>query len=274
MAINLAEKYEKRLVDKFYVDSVILGKTNRDYSWDGVKSINVYTILTQDVGNYDRTATSNRYGTPTEVEDDKQILTITQDKANSMVVDKGNNTEQMMIKNAGRVASRQIREKYIPWFDKYCLTKWNTERGDKTTNATLSKTNIVEAIGEHVTKLLNIGASLDDAYCYIGATHFGKLVLAPEYTGLEGLGTKAVDKGVVTQVRGLKIVAVPDNYLPSGVNFLTVKKSAVVAPLKIRDMNLHANPPGYSGHLLEFRWLCDAFVLETKKKAVIASCTS
>ena len=36
MAINLATKYSKKVADKFYVDSVVVGHTNRDYDWDGV----------------------------------------------------------------------------------------------------------------------------------------------------------------------------------------------------------------------------------------------
>lgn len=34
--INLADKYSQKIVDKFYTESVILGKTSKDYNWDGV----------------------------------------------------------------------------------------------------------------------------------------------------------------------------------------------------------------------------------------------
>lgn len=35
--INLATKYSSRVVDKFYLDSVVLGKTSKAYDWDGVE---------------------------------------------------------------------------------------------------------------------------------------------------------------------------------------------------------------------------------------------
>ena len=35
--INLATKYSPKVVDKFYLDSVVLGKTSKEYDWDGVE---------------------------------------------------------------------------------------------------------------------------------------------------------------------------------------------------------------------------------------------
>ena len=35
--INLATKYSPKVVDQFYLDSVVLGKTSKEYDWDGVK---------------------------------------------------------------------------------------------------------------------------------------------------------------------------------------------------------------------------------------------
>ena len=107
MAINLAEKYSKKVADKFYQESVIAGRTNKDYDFDGVKSIKVYTIVTQDPGDYTRNGTS-RYGTPTDVQDTIQTLTITQDTSVSMVVDKGDNKQQELIKNAGKVLALDL----------------------------------------------------------------------------------------------------------------------------------------------------------------------
>lgn len=283
MAINLADKYSKKIVDKFYTDSVVLGKTSQEYDWDGVKSIKVWTINTYDPVDYARPgqgtnalypASLSRYGQTQEVEDTIQTMTITQDKAVSLSVDKGNNTQQMLIKNAGIVMAREVREKFIPMFDKYVIAQANTNAGTATVHASLTKATIVEAIGDHVTALMNAETNPSDAYCFIGATNFGKLVNAPEFLNLEKLGEKALDKGVVGRVRGLAIVPVPDSYLPTGVNFLTWKKQCVLAPTQIKDMKVHQDPPGLSGALLEVRWLYDAFVLTAKNKGVIADRTT
>ena len=270
MAINLAEKYSKKVADKFYQESVIAGRTSKDYDFDGVKSIKVYTIVTQDPGDYTRSGTS-RYGTPTDVEDTIQTLTITQDKSVSMVVDKGNNKQQELIKNAGKVLALELREKFVPMVDKYALDKWNAGRGAYTVkSATLTKNNVVEEIGKHITLFGNNSVAIDDVSCYIGWTNFGFLVNSPEFLNLEKLGEKAVAKGKVGEVRGMSIVPVPDSYLPSGVEFMSVKKSSVLLPFQIKETKVHEDAPGISGALMEIRYLYDAFVLDAKKDGVIA----
>lgn len=277
MAINLAEKYSPKVVEKFYKESVILGKTSKKYDWDGVKSVKVWTITTVAPTDYNRTAqvgTASRYGATTEVQDTIQTMEITQDKSVSLSVDKGNNTQQMLIKNAGIVMNHELREQFIPMFDKYALSEWADKAGTETVQATITKANIVEEISNHITALTNAYTNTDNAYCYIGASNYAKLVLSPEFLHLYKLGNEALENGVVGKVRGLKIVQIPDDYLPTGVNFLTVKSECVLAPTQIKDMKVHQDPPGLSGALLEVRWLYDAFVLDTKNKGVVVCRTS
>lgn len=284
MAINLAEKYSPKVVSKFYQESVILGKTSKKYDWDGVKSVKVWTINTVAPTDYARSRKisdstkdyqiASRYGETYEVEDTIQTMTITQDKSVSLSVDKGNNTQQMLIKNAGIVMNHEMREQFIPMFDKYVLGVYAQNAGTTTVHATLTDENIVEAISDHVTALTNALTNTENAYCFIGATNYAKLVLSKEFLHLYGLGNKALEKGVVGSVRELKIVPIPDSYLPEGVNFLTFKSECVLAPTQIKDMKVHQDPPGLSGALLEVRWLFDAFVLETKNKGVIVDKTS
>lgn len=277
MAINLADKHSKKVAEAFYQESVILGKTSKEYDWDGVKSINVKTITTVAPGDYTRSGTS-RYGTPTEVQDTNQIMTITQDKSVSLTVDKGNNKQQMMIKNAGKVMKLELREQFIPMFDKYALKQWASFTGIQSkVDASLTKSNIVEAISDGVTALANKSVPLTNTYCFIGATLYGKLVMSPEFLNLDKLGQKALGKGVVGEVRGLKIVPVPDSYMPAGTpnttkaNFVIVYEKSVLAPTQIKDMKIHKDAPGISGALLEVRWLYDAFVLDAKKDGVYVS---
>ena len=283
MAINLAEKYSSKVEERYYLDSIVAGKTSKAYDWDGVKTIKVYDIETYEPNDYTRSG-SNRYGEPQEVQDTLQIMTITQDKSNALTVDKGNNTQQMMIKNAGKVANRQIRERYVPMLDKYCLNAWanfkhtdTEEEGGKVyqplsgVDASLTKSNIVERIVAGETAMINEKVPMTNCYLYIGATDFAKLTLSPEFLNLEKLGQKAVEKGKVGEVHDLSVVRVPDSYLPEGVNFMIVKKDAVLAPVQIKDMKLHQDPPGLSGHLLEFRWIFDAFVLKNKACGIYVS---
>ena len=317
MAINLAEKYSKKIVDKFYTDSVILGKTSKEYDWDGVKSIKVWTINTVAPGDYgrsnqfsanvlDKESTPNslqvasmasRYGATYEVEDTVQTMQITQDKAVSLSVDKGNNTQQMLIKNAGVVMARELREQFVPMFDKYALARWSgqmstapswasniTAKADGTT--ALDKSTIVSKIFDGVTAIRNAGATIDDAYLYIGETLYAQLLLSTEFINYQNpaFGKQNLENGVMGKIRGVQVVPVPDSYLlkTSGavvnnanltedINFMIVKKSCVLTPTQIKDAKVHQDPPGLSGALLEVRWLYDAFALETKGKGIYVS---
>ena len=297
--INLAEKYSPKVVDKFYKDSVILGKSNKEYDWDGVKSVKVWTINTYAPTDYSKPANDNaitgahaRYGSTYEVADTIQTMTLTRDRAVSLSVDKGNNTEQMLIKNAGKVMSLELREQFVPEFDKYALARYSglmttapswanlvTVVADGT--ADLSKSTIVGKISDGVTALRNNLANVDDCYCYIGETEFANLLLSPEFINYNNptFATRNLEKGVMGKVRGVEIVPVPDSYLTTtgnpnltaNVHFIIVKKESVIVPTKIKDMKVHSDPVGISGALLEVRWLYDAFVLDTKAKGIYVS---
>ena len=293
--INLADKYSKRIVDKFYTDSVILGKTSNEYDWDGVQSIKVWTINTYAPTDYGKPANDNaitgahaRYGATYEVADTVQVMSLTQDKGVSLSVDKGNNSEQMLVKNSGIVMARELREQFVPMFDKYSLARWSgmmttapswASMISSATDATVTKANIVELISNGITAIRNQGADVADAYCYIGETNFAKLLLSPEFLNIEKLGERNLERGVMGKVRGLQIVPVPDSYLNAtgntnltgDINFMIVKKSAILAPTKIKDAKVHSDPVGISGALLEVRWLYDAFALETKAKGIYVS---
>ena len=275
--INLATKYSPKVVDKFYLDSVVLGKTSKEYDWDGVNSVKVWTINTYDPTDYNRPANDNeisgqhkRYGSTYEVADTVQTMTLSQDKAVSLSVDKGNNTQQMLIKNAGKVMALEMREKFVPMFDKYCLSVWGNPAncGTVTELASPSKSNIVDAVSAHVTALRNKFATVDDAYCFIGESNYALLLLAQEFINYNNpaFAPQHLEKGVMGKLRGLQIVPVPDSYFTdTNINFVTAKRSAILAPTKIKDMKVHTDPVGISGALLEIRWLYDAFVLNTKK---------
>ena len=273
MAINLTTKYAKKTVDKFYQESVIAGWTNKDYTFDGTKSIVVSTIKTEVPGDYTRSGTS-RYGTPTYVQDTIQTLTITQDKSVSLVVDKGDAKQQTIVKNSGKVLGLEIREQFVPMTDKYALSKWNAGRGSNIVLASPTKANIVGAVCDVTKEYGNKSIKLDGVMVYVGWTNFARLLQAPEFLNLEKLGVKALENGALGMLFGAKIKPIPDTYLPEGVNFLAVNKKSVLLPFQIKEQKVHIDPPGISGALMEVRYLYDAFVLDTLKDGIIACTTA
>ena len=74
--------------------------------------------------------------------------------------------------------------------------------------------------------------------------------------------------GVIGLLDGCKVIKVPANRLPADFGFMIAHPCATVAPTKLEQYNVHRNPPGISGYLLEGRVCYDAFVLDNKAKAI------
>lgn len=273
MAINLASKYSDKIVAAYYANSFISNANiNNEYDFAGVKSVTIYTPTTVDLGNYNRAATSNRFGTPTEMQDTIQELTLSQDKGYSITIDRGNNEDQMLTKEAGKMMSIQTREKVVPMMDKYTLGQWITNAGT-TKQVTPSKENIVDLIFTAATQLDNDLVNADGRVMYITASNYNFLRTSSEFLAVDNLAIKALSRGMVGEIADMKVIKVPDSYL-TGAHFLITQKQAVLRPVKIKQARILKDVPGLDGALLEARYYYDAFVLDTLNKGVYAGTTA
>lgn len=267
MAINYNEKAANELVQKASLKSSVLhGVLNDNFDFVGVKTVKVMTVTTQPMNDYTREG-ANRYGTPAELQDTVQELTLNQDKSFAVTIDKGNLKDQGNLKKAEDVIELQIQEQALPLYDTYCLGKLAAGAGGSKT-AALTKSNIIDAITDGTAALDDAEFSDEGRTLLISAKAFKVLKISDEFTKLEPLGTKAIGKGVVGQIDGMKVVKVPSSRMPAGVGFIIVHRSAATAPKKLADTKIHQDPPGISGNLLEGRWYYDCFVLEARNKGV------
>lgn len=273
MAINLAAKYSDKIAQVYTASSFIAGKTSNEWDFSGVKSIKIYTPQTVDLVDYTRSG-SNRYGTPVEMQDTVQEMTMSQDKSFSITIDKGNNNEQLLIKNAGKMLKLQIDERVVPLVDKYAFSRFIALAGKVAGIAKPTKATIISAISD-------AGAHLDDnsvpegnRYLYITTEMYNMLRQSGEFLNIESLGQKALEKGVVGEVMGFKVVKVPTSYLPANAYFIAIHKNSAIVPYKIRDAKVHEDPPGISGALLEGRNNYDAFVVGARANGVYAAVAS
>ncbi len=270
MAINLATKYSDKIAEAFSHASYVRGKVSSEYDLSGVKSIKIYTPVTVDENDYQRSGV-NRYGTPQEMQDTVQELTMTQDKSFSLTIDKGNNEDQMNIKGAGRMMQLQLREKSTPAADKYALNRFAALAGKvMTVSAKPTKSNIVSTI-------FDMGQIMDDAqvpeenrYLYMTAEMYKLVNISDEFISIDKLGEKSISRGECGEVDNFRIIKVPTGYLPANCFMLATYKGSVLMPYKIQDAKIHQDPPGLSGNLLEGRHYYDAFVLGAKCMGVVA----
>ena len=269
MAINLATKYSPKIVERYKTKSLTeIPGMCKDYDWQGVKSVKVYSLTPEELEDYTRSG-SNRYGEIKDVQDTVQEMTVTKDRSISLVIDKGDNTEQMAIKETGKVTAMQNDEVFYPEFDKYKLAVWGATTNTTGTAAALTTTNIYE-------KFLAGNEFLDEnkvpgtgRVSFMTPKAYNLLKRCSEFVKQSETGQKMINSGHVGEVDGVQIIKVPSTYMPKNTPFIIMHPSCTVAPLKMQDINLHLNPPGISGHQIDMRWIYDCFVFDAKKNGIV-----
>ena len=268
MAINLHDKYAKEIQTEFKRESLVTGMLSNAYDFTGVKTVKISTPITVPMGDYSRSG-SNRYGTPTEMQDIIQEMTLTQDKSFSMTIDKGNNSDQNAVKEAGKMLALQIAEQAVPIMDKYCFKTLAHKAGKIVGNNTaLSKSNICSRISEGTAFMDNAEVPDENRTLYVTPEKYAMLRLSEEFQSADKLIEKSLSKGQVGTYDGMKVIKVPKSRWPENVNFIIVHKSAGCAPVKLNDTKVHRDPPGISGNLLEGRQYYDLFVFGAKCNGV------
>ncbi|MCD7034313.1 N4-gp56 family major capsid protein [Metabacillus sp. GX 13764] len=272
MAVNLASKYSSKVDERFKLKSYTEKNVHQEYDWDGVKTINVYSIATSPMNNYTRTG-SGRYGTPAELDDTVATYTLTQDRSFSFTIDRGNKADQMNVKEAGKALARQISEVVVPEIDMYRIGKYAAAAAAN--GGTPTATNITAS--NAYTSFLQGQAYLDDnkvpvesRLCYVTPAYHNFLKLDPSFIKASDMAQEMLVKGQVGEVDGVAIIKMPTPYFPAKTPFILTHKSAMCAPKKLEDYKTHDNPPGINGWLVEGRIYYDAFIMDSKKKAVYA----
>ena len=120
--IHLGEKYREALLEGFREKSYTESSFSHalDQTFSGVRTVHVMSLKTEPLQDYNRNVSvgsGSRYGETTEVGDFVQTFTMTQDKALSLSVDKGNNAEQFNVKKAGAIMAAERDEHIVPVYN-------------------------------------------------------------------------------------------------------------------------------------------------------------
>ena len=266
---NLASKYSKTVDERFYKESQAAMALNNDYKFTGVKTVNVYSIPVVGLTDYTRSGT-NRYGTPEDLGNNVQALTITQDKAWTFIIDKADKLQSEMVQDAGKACARQIREVLVPHYDTYVfktLAKAAFDKGNTdATNPT--KTNAYELFLNAQEKLGDNMAPDKGRVCFCSYKFANLLKQDSSFMKYGNASQEMLVKGVMGEVDGTKIVKVPASRLPAGCSFILTHPCAATGPKQLEEYKIHDNPPGISGWLVEGRLVFDCFVLNEKADAI------
>jgi len=271
MAINLHSKYAKQIETYFYTESLIQGYLRKSGEFAGNRTVYISTPQTVPMVDYNRSATDNRYGTPTEMQDVVQEMTMSQDKSFSLTIDKGNQKDQNGMKAAARMMTLQVRERMVPDFDKYCFARLAETAGKvSSTSTAYTKATILPGIDKAVAYMDDKEVPAENRTLFVSTDTYQLMKQSGMDLSADELVKKAFSKGMVGAYSNMPIVKVPAGRWPAYLNFLIVYKNAATAPEKISDTKLHQDPPGLSGNLLEGRHYYDLFVFGAKCDGVYA----
>lgn len=268
MSINLFEKFSPKLDERYRLASRTDVACGNDFEWEGVNAIKVLTLMNPTLNDYVASGT-NRFGTPTEVQDEAAVYALTKKRSFANTFDVTNVQDQGFVKKAVMYLKQVWDEVYVPEIDKYRLQRWANGAGTVEVSAeALSKTTVVSAMLTAQAALDDMGVPHENRFVFAKSSIIIKYKLADEFKTADGIMTKYAIKGQKGEVDGSPLIGVPDSYMPAGVNFIIKYKKASADPMKLKMLRAHESVPGIAGVLMEGLCRYDSFVLANKANGV------
>lgn len=171
----------------------------------------------------------------------------------------------MFIKKSQALMKQFWDEQVIPEIDKYRLGVWANGAGLGLINGTaLTNSTIVKAILTGHAALNNKRVPHANRVCFVTETIAIECKLADELKYNDAVVNKQIVNGQITTIGGYPVVAVPDDLMPSGVEFIIKYKDASVDPMKMKLLRAITNSENVAGTLMQGLWRYDSFVLANK----------
>ncbi len=261
LTVNLASRFDPKLVEAWDHKSITGKVTNQNYKFTGVKEVSVYSIPTTPLVDFSRTATSNRYGTPSNLDDTVQTMQVSQDKAFTKVIEAGDNAQQLNIKTASKFINLQNRKVIIPSRDTYNLQIMTAKPG-RAVSASLSAENAYEKFLDGIIELMNQNVDMSEVSCIMSPNFYKYIHLDDNFILASDRAMKDREEGFRGTIEGVNCYFAGTNIIPTGFGFMLASKEATVTCEQLKELKTHTQPQGYSGQLIEARFIYDAWVLD------------
>ncbi len=139
----------------------------------------------------------------------------------------------------------------IPEIDRYRLSRMTAFAGHVDLGGYEGEVKPYERILEANRRLDEAGVPREGRVLFISHAMRVRLQLDPIFTTAAKIDPSPRIRGQVGEADMTPIVAVPERYLPEGVELLLTHPKATTAPQKLAEYKLHDNPPGINGTLCE-----------------------
>lgn len=270
MAVNYATKYESAIAKAFTLGSLTEAAVNKNFSWVGSEAIKVFGITTQALADYNKSATSNRFGTPSELQNVVQTMLLTKDRAFSISIDRATLDDTNGAIKAGEVLKQEIDEQITPEIDIYRIAKIYASAiaNSNYAAAAVTNSNAYEKFLDGQTALGNAKVPVKGRIAFISYDFLSKIKRDSTFMLASEVAMNERINGMVGMVDGVKLIPVPSSYLPTNVAYVLCHPAATVAAEKLTEYNVRTNVQGFSGVVIEGRVRYDAFVINQKVDAI------
>jgi len=273
--LNYAAKYASDVDKRFTLGALSQGVVNQNFEWVGVETVKVFSRDLATLGNYSMSGTS-RYGTPNDLGNAVQEMTLSQDKAFTYIIDRKTAEDTNGTMEAAATLAENVDNVVIPALDVYRFAKIVSKA--PTSGTVTGKNHTVTAsitVANAYSEFLKLQELLDDDKAPAGGRvavvtpgYLNLLKLDENFVKRGDMATRIGINGVVGEVDGIPLIKVPSSYLPANVDFFITNPIAAPSPVKISELKIHTDAPGISGSLVEARFYYDCFVLNHKKDAI------
>ncbi len=272
MAINLVTQFQPYTDEIFSTESKKSLLTNNDFDWTGAHTVKVYKVGTSEMADYNRNPqagfTGSRYGAIKDLDATTEEFTLKKDRSFTFAIDKLDTDETAQQLAAASALARQQRQVVIPEVDAYTYGVMCAGAGHKPDAIAITAENIYDEIIKGNNELDNCEVPETGRYLTVTPDVYVLMKKCKDIVMETDIANELRIKGVIAMIDGLSVIKVPANRLPVEFGFMIAHPCATVAPTKLEDYKIHADPPGISGSLVEGRICYDAFILENKAKAI------
>lgn len=203
-----------------------------------------------------------------------KTLVLTQDKGDSIKIDRITEDEEVTALGIVKTVNRYIETVQQPAVNTYVFAKIANTAGVANTKETITNSNAVGEIRKAFSVLRNNNVKLENLILYIDPSVKSML---DEQTFGKGIVTIGNWNGnlefQVQMINGAKIVEVPNSRLPNGVQFILVHKDACPVFIKYQESEFFDKIPNFGGRRMQadVGMYYDAFVYDELVKAVYVS---
>lgn len=265
MAQNYSAAHLKVLDERYHLKSktdLIVNKGIR-LDFNGKNSVTIYNVDVVAENDYVRSGT-NRFGALVELGTGTQTFTLSQDKAFTFSIDRGNYEDSQMVTEVAKAVKRQQDEISTPATDIYRLGVLSAYAIANTQGViggtAVAYNTIYQLILAQQAAMSEAKVPEDGRVLFITPTNHNLLKRDPEFIKDCDTSVKDLKKGIVGEVDGLTIVKLPSSYFVAKFEFLIVKDDLLVSPMKFNSVRTLDDVQGIDGWVAEGRRYYDAFV--------------